>query len=79
MWLLVRTASHTWTRSCNAGACSRRDWQSVQRVVHGLDAALLEHVVVEVGVVGVGRSMSRFLKYVRLTWGCRCGVGSLVA
>ena len=66
MWLLVSTASHTWTRSCNAGACRRCGRQSVQRVVRGLDAALLEHVKVEVGVVGVGRSMSQFLKYIGL-------------
>ena len=58
MWLLVRTASRKWIRSCNAEACRRCGRQSVQRVVRGLDAALLEYVVVEVGVVGVSRSMS---------------------
>ena len=47
MWLLVHTASRTWTRSCNAGACRRCGQQSVQRVIHGLDAALLEHVMVK--------------------------------
>ena len=50
MRLLVRTACRTWTRCCNARACRRCGRQSVQRVVRGLEAALLEHVVVEVGV-----------------------------
>ena len=50
MWLLICTASCTWTRCCNARTCRRCGQQSAQRVVRGLDAALLEHVVVEVGI-----------------------------
>ena len=43
MWLLARTVSRTWLDTAMLG-------QSIQRVVRGLDAALLERVVVEVGV-----------------------------
>ena len=43
MCLLAGTVSHTWLDAIMLG-------QSVQRVVHGLDAALLERVVAEVGV-----------------------------
>ena len=50
MWSALRTASRTWTGCCIAGADRRCGRHSVQRVVRGLDAALLEHVVVEVGV-----------------------------
>ena len=50
MWLLARTVSHTWARSCIAGAGRRCGRQSIQRIVCGLDAVLLERVVVEVGV-----------------------------
>ena len=49
MWLLTRTESRTWARSCNARACCRYGRQSVQRVVRVLDAALLERVVDLVG------------------------------
>ena len=50
MWLLAHTASGMWARCCNARACRHCGWQSIQRVVCGLDAALLEHVVVEVDI-----------------------------
>ena len=53
MWLLVCTASCTCTRSCNAGACRRCGWQSVQRVGRGLDFGLQEDVVVEVGIIAL--------------------------
>ena len=49
LWLLARTASRTRARSCNARVCRRCGQQSVQRVVRGLDAAMLERVVVVVG------------------------------
>ena len=49
MWLVVRTASRTWTGCCIAGACCQCGQQFVQRVVCGLDAALLAH---DAGVVG---------------------------
>ena len=50
MRLLVRTASRTWTECCIARACRRCGRQFVQLVVRGQGAALLEHVMVEVGV-----------------------------
>ena len=50
MRLQARTASRMWASSCNARACCRWSRQSVQRVVHGLNAALLERVMVEIGV-----------------------------
>ena len=50
MWLLARTASRTWARCCNTRACRHCGRQSVQRVVGGLGAALLERVVVEASV-----------------------------
>ena len=46
MWFLARTTSRTWARCCNARVCRRCGRQFVQRVACGLDAALLEHVVV---------------------------------
>ena len=49
MRLLARAASRTWARSGNARACRRCGRQSVQRIVRGLDAALLERVVDVVG------------------------------
>ena len=45
MWLLARTASRTWARCCSARAYYRCGRQSVQRVVHELDAVLLAQVV----------------------------------
>ena len=50
MWSVVRTMSPTWTGCCNAGACRCCGRQSMQQIVCGLDAALLKHVMVEVGV-----------------------------
>ena len=43
-------ASPWWTRCCNASVCRRCDRLTVQRVVCGWMAALLEHVVVHDGV-----------------------------
>ena len=49
MCLQARTASRTWVRCCNARACRRCGRQSVERVVRGLNATMLEQVVVVVG------------------------------
>ena len=45
VWSVVLTACRMWTGCCIAGAYRRCGWYSVQRVVRGLGAAMLEHVV----------------------------------
>ena len=78
VWFLAHTVIHMWGRSCNARACHHCGWHSVQRDIRGLDAAMLEHVV----VVGSPYSKSyvdwmlqcwsrSWSKLVLAAWSCR--------
>ena len=78
MWLLAHIASLTWARCCNTRECRRCGRQSVQRVVRGVDAALLERVV---DVVGSPYSES-YMDWMLHCWSIvvvEVSIGSLVA